>query len=710
MQVARNYFLTPEKTYTRKVKEVLLAFKLENQLSKDKILELYLNKIFLGHRAYGFAAAAEVYYDKPLQELDLAQTAMLAGLPKAPSRDNPLSNPERSLVRRNYVLDRMLKLGYITSEQHREASTRPITASRHAVLPDLQAPYVAEMVRDFMYERYGEETYSAGFRVYTTINGRFQKTADTALFNGLVIYDERHGYRGAIGRAQVSTPIEKDSLSAQLEGQPTVGELVPAIILTTAADHFTAYTRTGEFVEVDRDNYTWAHRYLDADSRGPAPKQAADVVTTGDVVYLRQLEDGHWRLSQLPAVEGALVSLRPEDGAILALSGGFNFFASKFNRATQARRQPGSNIKPFIYSAALEHGFTPASLVSGAPVVIRDDSLSAAWRPENYSKKIFGMTRLREALMRSLNLVSIRLMRSVGIDASREHLQRFGFAVEHLPRNLSLALGNASLLPIEVARAYGVFANGGFLVEPYLVQRIENLDGETIYEARPLKACRLCPAPDDSRVRPESATEDTVITAVDTAEPEPSGLPTEESADTGEAPTTPAHAPWAISRENAFLTTSMMQDVIRGGTGRRALVLGRSDLAGKTGTTNEQQDAWFSGFGPGVTTTVWVGFDQPAPMGRGEVGGRAALPIWIDYMRVALDGVPEKLLEIPAGIVPAYVSKATGQAVAEGAPDSYLEYFLAGSEPVYDPYAPTATQPGPDAAPAPTGTLPEDIL
>ena len=712
MQVARNYFLTREKTYTRKFKEVLLAFQLEDQLDKKQILELYVNKIFLGHRAYGFGAAALVYYGKPLDELNLAQFAMLAGLPKAPSSNNPVSNPERAIERRNYVLGRMLTLAYITPAQHKEALASPISAAKYTTNPDLHAPYVAEMVRDYMVENYGEEqAYTAGYNVYTTINADFQRAANQALFNGLVTYDERHGFRGPIGRAVVDTNTDKDSLNKQLSEYHSVGELIPAIVLSTSDDTITAYTREQQIVEVEKQYYRWARRYKDENTLGERPKTASDVATAGDIVYLRLNANDKWQLSQLPNVEGALVSLRPDDGALLALSGGFNFFASKFNRATQARRQPGSNIKPFIYSAALDNGFSPGSMISGAPVVVKDNSLGSAWRPENYSKKFFGLTRMREALKRSLNLVSIRLLRSVGIEKAQQHLQKFGFLPENLPNNLSLALGTASLLPLEVARGYAVFANGGFLITPYFVERIENSANEIVFQAQPLTACKLCPTPaelfqaplqnplpDDSMAVIASGLDETPVEAKE------SELTIEQEMDEN----APAHAPWAISRENAFLVSSMLQEVIRSGTGRKARSLGRSDIGGKTGTTNDQQDAWFSGFGPGVETTVYIGFDKPAPMGRREVGGRAALPVWIDYMEVALKGVPEKLPDIPSGIVPLYINKLTGKQVSEDHPQAMLEYFMAGQEPepdsqsTGDPLFPDQQQPGEG--------LPDDIL
>ena len=711
MQVARNYFLTREKTYTRKFKEVLLAFKLEKQLEKKQILELYVNKIFLGHRSYGFAAAALVYYGKSLNQLNLAQLAMLAGLPKAPSSNNPISNPERALSRRNYVLGRMLKLGYIDHDQYNIALSSPITAEKHSTKPDLYAPYIAEMVRDYMVNNYGEEqTYSAGFNVYTTINADFQRAANRALFNGLITYDERHGFRGAIGHSEVNKSSDKDSLNQQLSEYHSVGELIPAIVLSTKNDTIGAYTKDENIVEIEKKYYLWARKYKDANTTGSKPKTASDIVAAGDIVYVRKNADKNWQLSQLPAVEGALVSLRPDDGAILALSGGFNFFASKFNRATQARRQPGSNIKPFIYSAALDNGFSPASMISGAPVVVKDNALGSAWRPENYSKKFFGLTRMRDALKRSLNLVSIRLLRSVGIEKTRNHLEKFGFRPEHLPDNLSLALGTASLLPVEVARAYSALANGGFLITPYLIDRVEDSADEVIYQSHALAACKLCPSPIELAAASDNHrqfTDDTSTTTTALEINPPVSINPNVDENQKEDIASQNHAPWAISRENAFLMTSMLQEVIRSGTGRKARSLGRSDIGGKTGTTNDQQDAWFSGFGPGVETTVYIGFDKPAPLGRHEVGGRAALPVWIDYMKVALDGVPEKLPDIPAGIVPLYINKQTGKQVSKDHSQAVLEYFMLGQEPELESNS-TGDVLYPGEAPA--EGLPDDIL
>lgn len=652
MQVARNYFLSPEKTYTRKIKEILLAFKIERELSKNQILELYLNKIFLGHRAYGFAAAAHIYYGRKLDELTLPEMAMLAGLPKAPSRNNPLSNPGNAMARRHHVLKRMLKLGHINEDTYTQAGAAPLTAAKHQLAVDLEAPYVAEMARHHMVQSYGQDAYVGGYKVYTTVSARHQRAADRALRRGLMAYDRRHGYRGPIARMRIDAEVGKDALDRRLKKVQPVGDLVPAVVLEVEERYVGGYTRNGEVVRIDWSGLKWARRYIDENRRGPAPSQAADIVRLGDIVYLQKLGEGGWRLAQVPRVAGALVALRPYNGMIVALSGGFNYYVSKFNRAIQAERQPGSNIKPFIYSAALEKGFTAASRISGAPIVIQDVSLEGIWRPENYSGRFFGPTRLRKALTLSLNLVSVRLLRAIGPGFAVEHLRHFGFAREKLPNNLSLALGTASLTPLEIATGYAVFANGGYLIEPYFIARVENSKGEIVEQANPTLVCPTCLQTADAAGSSRSA-------AVGTR---------------------PRYAQSAISPENAFIMTSMMRDVITSGTGRRALVLGRRDLAGKTGTTNDFRDAWFSGFNSDLVTTAWVGFDQPASLGRGEAGGRAALPIWIDYMRVALDGVAEKLLPPPPAVTTAFINRDTGQPTTADDPDGFEEYFMIGLE------------------------------
>lgn len=643
MQVARNYFLTRDKTYTRKAKEALLAFRLESMLTKDQILELYLNKIFLGHRAYGFAAAARVYYGKSLDRLTLPETAMLAGLPKAPSRDNPLTNPERARKRRNYVLSRMHDLNFINDATHMAAVSAPQTAERHQIAADVDAPYVAEMVRDYMVGKYGEQAYWQGYKVYTTVVPELQHNANKALRAGLLDYSHRHGYRGPVGTIELTPETDSEALNTALEQYESSGEVVPAVVVAVKSKRATVYTRNKEVVEIPWEGLSWAKPYHSAEVVGSAPESAADVVNPGDVVYVMPDDESGWRLTQIPEVQGGVVSLNPNDGAILALTGGFDFYLGKFNRITQAERQPGSNIKPFIYSAALEHGFTPASRVSGGPIVVEDRG-GGLWRPENYGGKFFGPMRLRTALMKSVNLVAVRVLRSVGVQNAREHLAKFGFNPDSLPNGLSLALGSGTVQPIAMARAFGVLANGGFLVEPYFIKWVEDSDGNIVERARSGIACDYCSAPEFEAGRDRQADR-------------------------------------VISPENRFLVTSILRDVITQGTGRRAMALGRDDLAGKTGTTNDFRDAWFSGFNNDIVTTVWVGFDDSKTLGWGEAGSRAALPIWIDYMEEVMKGMPESELLKPDNVLAIRISPESGRAIPEGAPGGITEYFAAGTAP-----------------------------
>ncbi len=681
MQVARNFFLSPEKTWTRKFREVLLAFKIEYALSKNEILELYINKIFLGHRAYGFAAAAQIYYGKSLSELLLQEMAMLAALPKAPSRNNPISNPDNAIERRNYVLSRMAKLGDINGELLKEIQAAPITASKHRFEYDVKAPYVAEMVRQYMYKTYAEKTYAGGFHVYTTIVAENQNAANRAVHKGLLAYDERHGYRGAVQRVKLAKILDKDFLDETLKDYRSVGGLSPAVILVTGEHNAAAYTQDGYVVELGWEGLKWAKRFRTRDYQGRPPKKARDILRPGDVVYVEYQPEIGWKLVQIPEVAGALVSIRPQDGAILALTGGFDFNQSKFNRITQADRQPGSNIKPFIYSAAIAKGYTAASTVSGAPIVIEDKNLEGEWKPENYSGKFYGPTRLRLALTKSVNLVSVRLLRAIGANYAVSYLQRFGFSREKIPNNLSLALGSASFTPLEVVSAFSVFASGGYRVEPYFITRVEDAEGNILELANPTRVCPACPEteaphrdpvdsinekqplagrkdrPTADPIKPDESLLATPIEPVAT-------MPGVEQGSAGEPEEVrPRYAPRVISPENAFIMTSIMRDVVKFGTGRRALALKRNDLAGKTGTTNEFRDAWFSGFNGNVVTTAWVGFDQPAPLGRHESGAKAALPIWIDFMRVALKGIDETSLDQPDGIVSVMIDAETGNYV-----------------------------------------------
>ncbi|MHB8534713.1 MAG: penicillin-binding protein 1A [Sulfuricaulis sp.] len=688
MQVARNYFLSPEKTYSRKLKEVLLAFKLERELSKQQILELYFNKIFLGHRAYGFAAAAQVYYGKTLKELSLPEMAMLAGLPKAPSRDNPLTNPDNALERRNLILKQMYGLGYIDEPSYTAAINTPLAANKHDFKFDVEAPYVAEMVRQYMIQAYDEKTYVGGFHVYTTINAKDQQAAVKSLRDGLLDYSRRHGYRGPTGHITVSDDPDKERLDDALKDYRVVGDLLPGIVLKVDDQSVQVYTQDGATVTIGWGGLAWARRYIDENTQGAPPQKAADILRAGDIIYLEAINDpaqlqqiGAWRLAQVPEVAGALVSLRPSDGAVLALTGGFDFYQSGFNRVTQAERQPGSSIKPFIYSAALDKGFTTATLVSGAPVVMEGGTPEEEWRPEDYTRKFYGPTRLRKALAESLNLVSVRLLRAIGVPYAADYLERFGFDPAKLPHNLSLALGTASATPMQMASAFAVYANGGYRVTPYFISRVEDTNHNVLEQAKPAVACPECATPPANgpvaspEVSASAAQINTQAKVPGPAAPA-AGTTTGSVADKDK----PVPAPRVLSPEVSFLTASMLQDVIQEGTGRGALVLGRKDLSGKTGTTNEYRDAWFSGFNADVVTTAWVGFDQPASLGRGETGARTALPIWIDFMRAALQGDPEKPLIPPPDVVNITINSDTGKPTTADDPLAMPEYFVQGTE------------------------------
>jgi penicillin-binding protein 1A len=652
MQVARNFFLTPEKTYTRKITEILLALKIDRELSKEEILELYLNKIFLGQRAYGVAVAAQTYYGKDIRELNLGQYAMLAGLPKAPSTMNPVSNPAGALARRNYVLGRMLELGYITPEEHQAAQASGVTASLHVMTPDAEAPYVAEMARSWMVERYSEDAYTAGYKVYTTVDTRLQSAANQALRTALLAYDRRHGYRGAEGHITLAKNASFDEWDQALDGYGTLGGLRPALVVALEEQAAIAYHPAVGMVLIEWPGLVWARTHIDENTLGPVPVHAADILKVGDIIRIQLHDDCSWHLAQVPNAGAALVALRPQDGALQALTGGFDFSHSKFNRAIQAERQPGSSFKPFIYAAALDKGFTPATVVNDAPVVFEDAELESAWRPENYSGRFYGPTRLRVALTNSRNLVSIRVLRSIGIGYTTEYLERFGFVRAKLPRDLSLSLGSGSLTPLELTRGYTVFANGGFLVEPYFIERVEDAAGTVIYQADPLQACPECETEADSATVPEPTTTDV---AVETR--------------------TPNTAPRTLDPRTTYISTSMMQDVIRHGTGRQALALGRNDLAGKTGTTNEQRDAWFTGYNHALAVTAWVGFDTPRPLGNQETGGRAALPMWVNFMAEALRDVPQQPLQQPAGLVTARIDPETGEFTSGANPNAIFEVF-----------------------------------
>lgn len=663
MQVARNFFLSREQTYLRKANEILLALKIERELTKQDILELYVNKIYLGHRAYGVGAAAKVYFGKPVQELTLPQIAMIAGLPKAPSALNPITNPDRARQRRGYVLGRMLDQGFIDETAYAEAMKAPVETADTGEQASSLAPYVAEMVRQDMVERFGEsDAYTAGYEVYTTLDVRRQRAARRALRDALHAYDERHGYRGPVDTLDLKEGLDLEQARERLAGYESVADLRNALVLEVEPERARLLVAGVDTpVELGMDALKWAKPFQTRERIGAAPDKVSDVLEVGHVVRLRKVGEDGFRLAQVPEVAGALVSIDPHDGSLLALVGGYDFYQSSFNRVTQAKRQPGSAFKPFIYSAALAKGYTPATLVNDAPVVFRDEALESTWRPENYSGQFFGPTRLRKALYHSRNLVSIRVLRDIGIPHTVDHAAKFGFEPGQLPKNLSLALGSASVTPLELARGYAVFANGGFRIQPHFIRRIVDGAGDVVFRTRAPLACDPCEPEGDG---------DAVVEEVARGNPADS-----EQGDAENGKQTPVSAPRAITPQNNYLMNSMMRDVIKRGTGRRAQSLGRGDLAGKTGTTNDQRDAWFSGFNHAVVATAWVGFDQVQPLGRGETGARAALPMWIDYMRVALDGVPERSLEQPPGLVTVRVDAESGLLTSADNPNAIFETF-----------------------------------
>ncbi len=659
MQVARNFFLSREKTYARKINEILLALKIERELSKEDILELYLNKIYFGNRAYGVATAAQVYYGKPLAELTLSQMAMIVGLPKAPSSYNPIANAKRAKLRRDYVLGRMHSLGFIDDETYELALAEPLTAELHRLNIETEAPYVAEMVRKEIVSRYGDDAYNAGYKVYTTLESSLQNAANAALRQALIEYDQRHGYRGPIQHLAWAINAGPTDWTEALNKIPKIATLLPGLVISLTEQTASVYLSTTQVVEIPWEGMSWARPYIDENRRGPKPKKPEDILRVGDVITVLALPSDQWQLSQVPAVSAGLVSLNPHNGAIKALVGGYDFFQSKYNRITQAQRQPGSSFKPFIYSAALEKGYTAASLINDAPVVFEDPGLEAEWRPENYSGKFFGPTRLREALVRSRNLVSIRLLRAIGIDYTIGHARNFGFEAEKLPRNLSLALGSGSITPLELARAHAVFANGGYLIDTFFIERIEDAIRNVIMKAQPTQVCPDCEPSSETHV--EAATETQASLA--------------QNEDLSELTQKVSPAPRVISAQNAYIMNSIMRDVVRRGTGRRAMKLGRTDLAGKTGTTNDQRDAWFVGFNADLVAISWVGFDGAQPLGNRETGGRAALPMWMYFMERALNGKPSRQLEQPPRLVTVRIDPETGLRASSDTPNAIFETF-----------------------------------
>ncbi len=640
MQVARNFFLTREKTVTRKMREVMLAWKIEANLHKDEILELYINQIFLGQRAYGFAAASQIYFGKALKDVTPAEAAMLAGLPKAPSAYNPVSNPERAKSRQLYVLRRMRELNYLTEAQFKVAQTAPLDVKQNlrSAAIGSHAQFVAEMARQVVFDAYGDDAYSRGITVWTTIRKDSQESAYAAMRKGVFDYDRRHGYRGP--EAFVSLPDKPDAQDTELErafgDYPDQDNLMAAVVTVVGKTDVHARIASGETIEIAGDGLKFAARAL-ADKAS-----AAQRIRPGAVIRVVRDDKGHYSIVQLPQAESAFVAMRPSDGALLALVGGFDFDRNKFNHATQALRQPGSSFKPFIYSAALEKGFTPSTVINDAPFFVPAEQAGGeAWEPRNYENKFEGPMRLRTALAKSKNLVMVRVLQAIGPQYAQDYIQRFGFDPKMHPAYLTMGLGAGAATPLQMATAYSVFANGGYRVTPYLIDKITDAKGDTLSQAKP------------------------------------------EAAGSG--------AERAIDPRNAFIMTTMLRDVTVYGTAAAARVLKRNDIAGKTGTTNDNIDAWFCGFTAEEVGVAWIGFDQPRTLGTNETGGVAALPIWISYMQRELKGIPESKLSPPDGVVSLRINAESG---LRDESSNLSEYF-------YSEFTPRSRDDG-LAAPQPT--------
>jgi penicillin-binding protein 1A len=671
-QVARRFFLSTEYSITRKLREILLAWKIEQVLTKDEILELYLNKEFLGHRSYGVGAAAQVYYGKTVDELTLAEIAQIAALPKAPSRDNPITNPTGALVRRDWVLGRMARLGYVSQAEAEAAQQQPNNARYHGPEIELSAPWVAEMARLEIVEQMGaDRAYTGGFIARTTVDSRMQQAARDAIERGLNNYDRRHGWRGpedqldmapltVIGQDadgfNLETLDEAAALTA-LDDYDVIGDLIPAVVVEADADGAQIYTQGGQWVTLGLADVSWARTRLALDALGRRPDRVDGVINRGDVVRVRLDDDGQWQLAQIPQAQAALVSMDADTGAVRALMGGLDFGQNQFNRVTQSQRQPGSAFKPFVYAAALDNGYHLASLVNDAPVVVEDPSTQQTWRPQNFSERFYGPTPLREAMVESRNLISIRLLMGMGLETTRDYVAGLGIPKSDLPNGPSMALGSGTLTPMAVNTTHAAFINGGHKPKPRILETVETDQGEVVLEPVMTRVCPTCP--------------DTRQTGVigDWIDPEFVG------------PVVPNPAPEIMSPQTAWLIHSVMKDVVREGTGRRALAIGRDDLAGKTGTSNDFRDTWFVGSGGGLVTTVWVGRDDYESLGRLEQGGRTALPFWVDYMDQALQGIPEQDVAMPVGIASAWIDPNTGLRVRPGTANAVQEWFHADALP-----------------------------
>ncbi|WP_336706466.1 MULTISPECIES: peptidoglycan glycosyltransferase/peptidoglycan DD-transpeptidase MrcA [unclassified Cedecea] len=705
-QLARNFFLSPERTLMRKIKEAFLAVRIEQMLNKDEILELYLNKIYLGYRAYGVGAAAQVYFGKTVDQLTLSEMAVIAGLPKAPSTFNPLYSMDRSTARRNVVLSRMLSEGYISQSQYDEARSQPIDASYHTPEIAFSAPYLSELVRQDMVARYGDKAYEDGYKVYTTLSRKIQQGAQDAVRNNVMAYDMRHGYRGpsnVLWKVGESA-WDKKKITDSLKSLPVYGPLFPAVVTRAVPDEATAMLADGSSVSLSMEGMRWARPYRSDTAQGATPRKVTDVVQAGQQIWVRKVDDAWW-LSQVPDVNSALVSLNPHDGAVLALVGGFDFNQSKFNRATQALRQVGSNIKPFLYTAAMDKGLTLASILNDVPISRWDAGAGSDWRPKNSPAQYAGPIRLRQGLGQSKNVVMVRAMRAMGVDYAAEYLQRFGFPAANIVHTESLALGSASFTPMQVARGYSVIANGGFLVDPYYITKIVDDAGNTVFETRPKVACASCDIlviygdTPKSTVLENQDVEDVAVSQTPQNSSVP--MPQLEQANRGLVAKAQGeeYAPHVINTPLSFLIKSALNSNIYGepgwqGTGWRAgRDLKRKDIGGKTGTTNSSKDAWFSGYGPGVVTSVWIGFDDHRrDLGRTtasgaikdqisgyEGGAKSAQPAWDDFMKIALAGVPEEPMTPPPGIVTVNIDRSTGQLANGG--NSREEYFIEGTQP-----------------------------
>jgi penicillin-binding protein 1A len=726
MQAARNMFLTFDKTIRRKLQEIFLTYRLEHEFTKQEILGTYLNVIFLGQRSYGVAAAAQTYYGKPLDQLTIAEAATLAGIPQAPSRYNPIFNPRAVRARRHYVLGQMLKLGDIDAAEQSVADATPVQARDHGSLSDVEAPFVAEMARAELVARFGEDAVNQGYKVYTTIDARLQTAANRAVRIGLIEYDRRHGYRGPLGHIRLPAAADTATLDRALLSVPPIGDLHPALVTSVGLRDARVYVQAQGFAQIDWDGLSWARPRLSDTSTGRAPQRAADVVQPGDLVYVVASRDGMAQLAELPDAQAALVAMDPDDGAVSAIVGGFDYYNNKFNRVTQARRQPGSGFKPFLYSCALDHGFTPATVVLDAPIVYDDSDQEKIWRPENSEKGFDGPMRLREGLVFSRNLMTIRVVRQLGVDAATSCTSRFGFDPKVMPQDLTLALGSLPVTPLQMATAYSVFANGGFSVNSYFIDRIEDAEGQVVFQAAPKVVCDYCQAPAAAATPGTPAAAGGSVGQSPAAAPDaPTAAPAAQPAQAAQAaplgpaigasianpdqipalldpPLLPANriAPRVISPQNAWLMDDMMADVIKRGTGVRASVLKRSDISGKTGTTNQARDTWFNGFNRHIVASVWVGYDDERPLGEGEEGSRTAVPIWTSFMREALRDQPDEPRPLPPGLVTVRISKRTGLLATAQDSDVMYETFMDGA-------LPQAESPGvvaPGAAPAaPTG-------